>query len=91
MIAVADIPLFVLASALVACGIRWAVWIVVPWTALVAAGMAVYATATTLAGWGALLMALAAMGSIAAGIVIVWPSSRRMDRQRAVRLPHGRR
>lgn len=71
MIAVADIPLFVLASALVACGIRWAVWIVVPWTALVAAGMAVYATATTLAGWGALLMALAAMGSIAAGIVIV--------------------
>ncbi|WP_308116177.1 isoprenylcysteine carboxylmethyltransferase family protein [Microbacterium sp. OVT16B] len=71
VIAVADIPLFVLASALVACGIRWAVWIVVPWTALVAAGMAVYATATTLAGWGALLMALAAMGSIAAGIVIV--------------------
>lgn len=71
VIAVSDIPLFVLASALVACGIRQAVWIAVPWTVLVASGMAAYATATTLAGWGALLMALAAMGSIAAGIVIV--------------------
>lgn len=71
LIAVFDIPLFVLASALVACGIRWAAWIVVPWTSLVAAGMAVYSTATTLAGWGTLLMALAAMASIAAGLVVV--------------------
>lgn len=71
LIAVFDIPLFVLASALAACGIRWAAWIVVPWTALVAAGMAVYSTATTLAGWGTLLMALAAMASIAAGLVVV--------------------
>lgn len=70
-VAMLDVPLFVVASALVALGIRWCVWIVVPWTALVAVGMAVYATATTQAGWGALLMALAAVGSIAAG-VIVW-------------------
>jgi len=71
LIAIADIPLFVLASALVACGVRWAVRVAVPWTGLVATAMALYATVTTAAGWGALLMALAAMGSIAAGIVIV--------------------
>jgi protein-S-isoprenylcysteine O-methyltransferase Ste14 len=71
VVAIVDIPLFVLASALVACGIRQAVWVAVPWTVLVAAGMAAYSTITTLAGWGALLMALAAMGSVAAGIVIV--------------------
>ncbi|MBW8763876.1 MAG: isoprenylcysteine carboxylmethyltransferase family protein [Microbacterium sp.] len=71
VIAIGDIPLFVLASALVAWGIRLAARIAVPWTVLVAAGMAVYSTATTLAGWGALLMTLSAMGSVAAGIVIV--------------------
>ncbi|MFT4258267.1 methyltransferase family protein [Microbacterium sp.] len=71
LVAVADIPLFVLASVLVTCGLRWAAWIVVPWTLLVAAGMAVYATLTTLAGWGALLMVLAAMGSTAAGVIVV--------------------
>lgn len=71
LIAIADVPLFVLASALVACGVRWAVWIAVPWTALVAMAMALYSTVTTSAGWGSLLMVLAAMGAIAAGIVIV--------------------
>nr|WP_314844188.1 isoprenylcysteine carboxylmethyltransferase family protein [uncultured Microbacterium sp.] len=70
VIAVLDIPLFVLASALVACGVPWAVWIVAPWTSLVAAGMAVYATITGSAGWGALLMALAALATLAAGIVV---------------------
>ncbi len=66
-----DIPLFVVASALVACGVRWAIWIAVPWTALVAAGMCGYATATGLAGWGALAMVLAAAGSVGAGL-LVW-------------------
>lgn len=70
-VALADLPLFVLASALVACGIRWAVWVAAPWTSLVAAAMALYATVTASAGWGALLMAMAAMGSVAAGVVIV--------------------
>ncbi|WP_239684062.1 methyltransferase family protein [Leucobacter musarum] len=66
-----DIPLFVVASALVACGVRWAIWIAVPWTALVAAGMCGYATLTGLAGWGALAMVLAAAGSVGAGL-LVW-------------------
>ena len=71
LIAVFDIPLFVGASALVTFGIRRAVWIAAPWTALVAVGMAAYATVTGTAGWGALLMAAAAMGSIAAGILVL--------------------
>ena len=52
LVAVFDIPLFVIGSAVIAAGFRWAVWVAVPWTAIVAAGMAVYATATGLAGWG---------------------------------------
>lgn len=71
LVAVFDIPLFVVGSVLVASGARWAVWIAVPWTAVVAAGMAVYATATGLAGWGALIMVIAAGGSIAAAIVLL--------------------
>ncbi|GAB3598665.1 methyltransferase family protein [Microbacterium tumbae] len=71
VIAIADIPLFVVASALAASGLRWAAWVVVPWTALVAAGMAVYATMTTAAGWGALLMAGAAVGGIGAGLLVL--------------------
>lgn len=70
-IALADIPLFVVASALAAFGVRTAVWVVAPWTALVAAGMVVYATLTGLAGWGALLMMAAAAASVAAGVVLV--------------------
>ena len=67
-----DVPLFVLASALAAVGLRWAVWIVVPWTAFVAAGMVLYATLTTTAGWGALLMVAAAIaGSVAGALVLV--------------------
>ncbi|KAA0960863.1 isoprenylcysteine carboxylmethyltransferase family protein [Microbacterium sp. ANT_H45B] len=71
VIAVFDIPLFVGGSALAAAGVRGALWVVTPWTALVALGMAVYATATTLAGWGALLMAIAAGASVAAAIVVL--------------------
>lgn len=70
-IAVADIPLFVIGSALVALGLRHAAGVVAGWTALVAAGMAVYATATGLAGWGALLMIAAAAGSIGAAIIVI--------------------
>lgn len=70
-VAVADIPLFVIASALVALGVRPAVWVVAPWTALVATGMAIYATVSGMAGWGALLMAIAAAASVGAGIIIV--------------------
>ena len=65
-----DIPLFVIASFLVAAGVRVAVWVAVPWTVLVAGGMALYATVTELAGWGALLMIAAAAGSIAAGLLV---------------------
>lgn len=70
-VAVADIPLFVAASALVALGVRQVVWIAAGWTCVVAIGMAVYATVTGLAGWGALLMIAAAAGSLGAGLVIV--------------------
>lgn len=66
-----DIPLFVVGSGLIAAGVRWALWITVPWTAVVAAVMALYATVTTLAGWGALLMVLAAGASLACAVVIV--------------------
>lgn len=65
-----DIPLFVLASALAACGIRALVWAVVPWTALVAVGMGVFATLTGEAGWGVLLMIAATVGSVAAGLLV---------------------
>lgn len=69
-VALADIPLFVLASALAAVlpesGRRWAMRIAVPWTLLVTAALAVYATATGLAGWGAVIMAAASCGGVAA-------------------------
>lgn len=70
LLAATDIPLFVIGSTLSALGLRWAVRVTTGWTVCVAAAMAVYATWTTQAGWGALLMAAAAAGSITAGIVI---------------------
>ena len=70
LIAWLDIPLFVIGSALVACGVRPVVWVVAAWTALVAAGMALYATVTGEAGWGALLMIAAAAAGIGAGLLI---------------------
>lgn len=71
LVAAFDLPLFVLASALVATGVRWAVWVAAPWTLLVAALMAVYATVTQLAGWGAVLMIAAAACSLLAGVVLL--------------------
>jgi protein-S-isoprenylcysteine O-methyltransferase Ste14 len=65
-VAIADIPLFVVGSALAAAGIRPAAVLATGWTVLVAAGIAVYATVSTLAGWGALIMAAAAGASLIA-------------------------
>lgn len=71
VMALLDVPLFVLASALAAIGLRWAVWIVVPWTLLVTAGMIAYATFTGQAGWGALLMVASSGLGVAAGALVV--------------------
>lgn len=72
LVAVLDIPLFVVGSAVVALGVRLAVWAVVPWTALVTAGMTVYATVTGLAGWGALLMIVATAASLPAASLVLF-------------------
>ncbi|MCU4296780.1 isoprenylcysteine carboxylmethyltransferase family protein [Brevibacterium permense] len=71
LIAIVDIPLFVIGSALAALNFRWAVWIATGWTVLVALGMVIYATATTEAGLGAVLMILAALGSLLAGALMI--------------------
>ncbi|WP_017885182.1 methyltransferase family protein [Leucobacter sp. UCD-THU] len=71
-VALWDVPLFVIASGIAAAGRRWAVRIAVPWTLLVTAGLAGYATATGLAGWGALLMAAASCGSLVAWSLAVF-------------------
>ncbi|WP_291057577.1 isoprenylcysteine carboxylmethyltransferase family protein [Herbiconiux sp.] len=57
--AVADVPLFVVASGLAAAGIRVAAVVATAWTAVVAVGLAVFATVTSEAGWGVLLMTTA--------------------------------
>ncbi|MGI6879417.1 methyltransferase family protein [Microbacterium sp. gxy059] len=71
IVAALDLPLFVAASAVAACGVRAAVWAATVWTAIVAAGMALLATATGEAGWGALAMALAAVGSAPCAAIIL--------------------
>lgn len=65
-----DLPLFVCASALAAAGIRLAGAVAAGWTVLVAFGMTAYATVTGLAGWGALIMIAAAVGSTGAALVL---------------------
>jgi protein-S-isoprenylcysteine O-methyltransferase Ste14 len=78
-VAVFDIPLFVVASAIAAFGSararsgsravavgRAAAFVSAGWTTLVAIGLAVYATITTEAGWGVVAMAPAAAGSLLA-------------------------
>lgn len=72
LIAALDVPLFVIASALAALGLRWAVWIVVPWTGLVALCLCAYATVTQLAGWGAVLMLGSFAAGAAAGLLILF-------------------
>jgi protein-S-isoprenylcysteine O-methyltransferase Ste14 len=71
-VAALDIPLFVVASALVAVGVRRAVWVVVPWTLIVTTGLALYATITADAGWGVLLMAAASVGGLGAGMLVLF-------------------
>ncbi len=70
LVAIFDIPLFVIGSAFVAFGLMPLVWVVTAWTALVATGLAFYATITGQAGWGVLLMIAATAGSIAAAVLI---------------------
>ncbi|GAB2712375.1 protein-S-isoprenylcysteine O-methyltransferase Ste14 [Microbacterium marinum] len=71
LVAAADVPLFVVGSAIAATGSRAAALITTSWTGLVTLGLAVYATATTLAGWGAVLMIAATAASVLASL-LVW-------------------
>ncbi|RFA23397.1 methyltransferase family protein [Subtercola boreus] len=71
-VAAVDIPLFVIASALAAGGVRSASIVAAGWTLLVAVALAVYATLTAQAGWGVVLMAGAAAGSLFALGLVLW-------------------
>jgi protein-S-isoprenylcysteine O-methyltransferase Ste14 len=66
-----DIPLFVITSALAAGGVKAAALVSACWTGLVAVGLAAYATVTTEAGWGVLLM-VAAAGASAIAVCLIW-------------------
>ena len=70
LVAMFDLPLFVLASGIATLGVRWAARVAAPWTILVAALMTVYATVTQLAGVGAVLMSAAAACSTLAAILM---------------------
>jgi len=83
-VAVFDVPLFVVGSALAAGGIRWAAVVSAGWTVLVAVGLAIFATVTTEAGWGVVIMGAAAIGSGVAGCAVVL---RRIPTQWVVRGP----
>lgn len=65
-VAVFDIPLFVVASALAAFGVPRAAVLSTGWTGCVTVALAVYATVTTEAGWGVLVMAAATACSVVA-------------------------
>lgn len=71
-VAVFDIPLFVVASAVAAVGLRAAALVGTGWTILVAGALAVYATVTGEAGWGVLVMAAAAACSAIALCLMVF-------------------
>ena len=71
VVAAFDIPLFVIASAVAAAGVRVAAWVAAVWTGVVAVSLAVYATVTTEAGWGVLIMAAATVASAAALCLVV--------------------
>lgn len=66
LVALLDIPLFVVASAVAATGWRPAAIIATAWTALVAVALAAYATLTGEAGWGVIIMLAASGASIIA-------------------------
>ncbi|WP_022892425.1 methyltransferase family protein [Agromyces subbeticus] len=66
VVAILDIPLFVGASALAAFGLRPAAIVGTAWTILVTLALALFATITSEAGWGVLLMVGASCGSVLA-------------------------
>jgi protein-S-isoprenylcysteine O-methyltransferase Ste14 len=70
-VATFDIPLFVIASALAAIGVKAAVVAATAWTGIVATALGVYATVTTEAGLGVLMMIAAAACSLAALCVVL--------------------
>ena len=70
-VAVFDIPLFVVASAVAASGARVAAAVSTGWTGVVAIALAVYATITAEAGWGVLSMGAATAGSLIALCLVV--------------------
>jgi hypothetical protein len=65
-VAVFNIPLFVVASALAAFGVKAAAIVSTGWTGVVAVALAVYATISTEAGWGVMSMGAATAGSLTA-------------------------
>jgi protein-S-isoprenylcysteine O-methyltransferase Ste14 len=71
VVAVFDIPLFVIASAVAAFGLRGAAVVAASWTTIVALALAVFATVTTEAGWGVVIMVAAAAASIAAVLLLL--------------------
>ena len=71
VVAVLDVPLFVVGSALAAAGIRAAAVIATAWTLLVTLALAGYATITTEAGWGVVAMAAASAGSVVALLEVI--------------------
>ncbi|MBM7472662.1 isoprenylcysteine carboxylmethyltransferase family protein [Subtercola frigoramans] len=72
VVAVFDIPLFVVASAVAAFGVRPAAAVSTGWTGVVSLGLATYATVTTQAGWGVLAMGAATVGSLGALCIILF-------------------
>jgi len=70
-VAIFDIPLFVIASALAAIGVKAAAFVATAWTGIVATALGVYATLTTEAGLGVLIMIAAAACSLAALSIVV--------------------
>ena len=66
VIAILDIPLFVVGSALAASGLKAAAVATTAWTLIVTVALGVYATMTGEAGWGVLLMSVSAGGSLLA-------------------------
>ncbi|GGE95826.1 isoprenylcysteine carboxylmethyltransferase family protein [Mycetocola zhadangensis] len=71
LVACFDIPLFVVASAIAACGVRSAAAVTAGWTGCVAMALAVYATVTTEAGWGVIIMIAATVCSALALCLLV--------------------
>lgn len=70
-VAMFDVPLFVVASAAAAFGFTPAAVVSAGWTLLVAIALALYATVTLEAGWGAVIMGAAAGGSVLALCLIL--------------------